>query len=253
MLWLSSVLTLLPGHAIANASSTQSYQHFFEVRHALLEQFGLAERRIWVFTPYFTDGDLASALFVAGYRKMDVQVHLGRQKAHLPMSRLRFLGQSNIPTYLSQKPPHKPLQSLILIDSKLFVLDAPLDFLLKNTRFRFGRFHAMQGQPKESAKIRELQAYVSQKTPIKAGTRSLSSYELKRPEGRNERSARSSSRASAKSRSRLPRSSFQTDPKDWDPSTYTYSLDERHAPKGVPTTLPNKTVSEQEPSSSGDL
>lgn len=114
----------------------KSVGSFADLRAEVLDTIGGASRRIWLVTDYLTDGEIVSALYLAQYRKLDVQVLLGRGKANFYMSRLNYLKNQNIPVFLrpdSFKPGHA---SMLLADDRLLMIDGELDFLAKVRQYR---------------------------------------------------------------------------------------------------------------------
>src|SRR5688572_28404829 len=89
--------------AATTEASVISFTTFAELRAYMLDAISGASKRIWLTTDYLTDGEIVSALYVARYRKLDVQVLFGRAKANFYMSRLAYLKNQNIPVFL--QPP----------------------------------------------------------------------------------------------------------------------------------------------------
>ncbi len=124
----------LPAVAAASDATTISFTTFSELRAHVLDAISGASKRIWLSTDYLTDGEIVSALYVARYRKLDVQVLLGRAKSNFYMSRLAYLKNQNIPVFL--KPPtFKGDPTALLVDAVLIRLDSDLDFMSKANRF----------------------------------------------------------------------------------------------------------------------
>ncbi len=138
----SSGIAPLPGGNGSDAVIT-TLNGFSQVRTTILDLISGATRRIWLSTDYLTDGEIVSALYVAQYRKIDVQVLLGRGKANLYMSRLNYLKNQNIPVYL-RPDTFKTAPTAVLVDDQLLYLDAELDFLAKVRRFTVSRATGVQ-------------------------------------------------------------------------------------------------------------
>lgn len=104
---------------------------FADLRAEVLDAISGASKRVWLVTDYLTDGEIVSTLYLAQYRKLDVQVLLGRGKANHYMSRLSYLKNQNIPVFLKPdtfKPGHP---TALLTDDRLLLIDGELDFLAK--------------------------------------------------------------------------------------------------------------------------
>jgi len=101
------------------------------LRDQVLNMISGAKQRIWLSTDYLTDGEICAALFVAQYRKIDVQVLLNKKKAHQYMSRLKYLKDQNIPVYFKPVNFANHNKAAMLVDERLVTVDAELDFLAK--------------------------------------------------------------------------------------------------------------------------
>lgn len=132
----SAILLLPTIEAVAQTNSDkQIFETFPKLRHEILNTISGATERVWISTEFLSDGEIVSALFLAVYRKIDVQVLLGRTKANRYMSRLNYLKKNNVPVFLKPaKFPRTPATA-VLADNRLMYLDAELDFLLKGTNY----------------------------------------------------------------------------------------------------------------------
>ena len=133
---LAAILAVCAGARPATAvAETKAFDSFADLRNELLNDMGGATKRIWIVTDFFTDGELVSALYVAQYRKLDVQVLLGRAKANHYMSRLNYLKNQNIPVFLKPDSLKPGRPTAILCDDKLLLVDGELDFLAKYKKY----------------------------------------------------------------------------------------------------------------------
>ena len=141
--WLMAPLTcmilLMNMAGLAGAQTAtetrRTWDNFADVRAEVLNAIGGAQRRIWLATDFLSDGEIVSALYVAQYRKLEVQVLLGRAKSNAYMSRLNYLKTQNIPVWL--KPPgfEPKLPTVMLVDDLLLTVDGELDFLARGRKF----------------------------------------------------------------------------------------------------------------------
>ncbi len=112
----------------------KSLSTYAALRTELLALISKAQQRVWLFTDYLTDGEIASALFLAKYRNVDVQVILGKEKANAYLSRIHTLKKNDTPVFApSEFRLGHP--SGLLVDDQLYVIDSELDFRAKNTSF----------------------------------------------------------------------------------------------------------------------
>lgn len=140
---LAGLLTgVLPAQALATGGTDVApvdpatpYSSFSELKISVVNKISAATQRVWLATDFLSDGDIVSAIHLARYRKVDVQVLLGRARANAYMSRLGALKNQNIPTML--KPPgFSPTgQSAILSDNQLYLIDGELDFMTHRRNF----------------------------------------------------------------------------------------------------------------------
>lgn len=122
--------------ALSQESEATVLEGFPDLRQAVTELMSTATRRLWVVTEYLTDGDIVSALYVAKYRKIDVQVLLGRGKANAYMSRLSYLKAQDIPVFLKPDSMKLGASTAILADDQLIWVQGDLDFLSRAKEFR---------------------------------------------------------------------------------------------------------------------
>jgi len=113
----------------------RSFTSFADLRGVLLDQISGATHRIWLATEYLTDGEIVSALYIAQYRKLDVQVLLGRAKANSYMSRLNYLKNQNVPVFLRPASLKLKHPTALLLDDQLYWIDGELDFLARYRKF----------------------------------------------------------------------------------------------------------------------
>lgn len=130
------------------APKVKTADSFGEIRSEVLNSIGAASQRIWLVTEFLTDGEIASALYVAQYRKVDVQVLLGKAKSAHYLSRLSYLKNQNIPVFLRPDSWRPPSVTAILTDQKVWLIDGELDSLS-----HVKRFNIQQGSPSEAAQF----------------------------------------------------------------------------------------------------
>ena len=102
-------------------------RNFSELREEVLQIISKSQKRIWLTTDFLTDGDIVTALYFAKVRKLHVFVLLGQKKARDYRSRLNYLKQNNIPTYIRPKNLRPSTQTLIYSDSRLYKINRDLN------------------------------------------------------------------------------------------------------------------------------
>jgi hypothetical protein len=121
--------------SVEGIETKRHHENFSELRYEILSIIGGATKRLWISTPYLTDGEIASSLFMAKYRKLDVKVLLGRAKANGYMSRLGFLKKQNVPVNLMPRDFKFRLDTWILSDDRLVRINSNLD--MKSSKHRY--------------------------------------------------------------------------------------------------------------------
>ena len=109
---------------------------FRAMRSEILNLIGTARNRIWLATDYLTDGEIVAALYIAQYRKLDVRVLLGPERANSYMSRLSFLKKQSIPVYLKTSSLRFASPTGLLVDQRLYVADSDLNFMTPQRQFQ---------------------------------------------------------------------------------------------------------------------
>jgi hypothetical protein len=116
----------------ADAASQQSqFDDFRALRADLTAQIGGAGKRVWIITDFMTDADIVSSLYIAQYRKVQIKVMLGKEKAANILSRLNYLRQVNIPTGIRPRALLPGHSTVIVIDDNAFSISTPLDYMTK--------------------------------------------------------------------------------------------------------------------------
>ena len=237
--WLATLLspwlwTVPPARAATEdgAAAIKTLDGFAAVRQEVLAAIGSATQRIWLTTPYLTDGEIASALFVAKYRKLDVQVLLGRTRANHYMSRLSYLKNQSIPVFL--KPDGDQGGKLgprsgILCDEMLLSLDGDLDFLAHVQRYTLSR-----GRPADVAAFQgAFTAAIAQKLPAVPQPLPMVGH----PGGRDGKAAPTTAAPAPAKFLRLPTATPHAPTEE---GVYTYTRRPEPRPDGVPAKLPKE-------------
>jgi hypothetical protein len=121
--------------AHSETDSAREFEGFPSVRAEVLSIISGATQSIRIATDFLSDGEIVSALYIAQYRKVTVQVLLGQSKATHILSRLSYLKAQNVPTYLRPRGFMPGYPTIIQADQKLYVLNADLDYMAKHRRF----------------------------------------------------------------------------------------------------------------------
>lgn len=105
---------------------------FYQLRKQLTALIGDANKEITVVSDFLTDGNIATALYLAKYRKVDVKVFLSKSKTKRYLSRYEYLTSQGVPVYF--RPQNFPFKAktLLKIDDNLYEIDRDLDILKPN-------------------------------------------------------------------------------------------------------------------------
>ena len=208
------------------------FVNFSELKNSVVSKISAASERVWLSTDFLTDGDVVGALHLAKYRRVDVQVLLGRSKANAYMSRLGFLKNQEISTWIKPKNFMPSVQSAILSDNQLFLVDGDLDFMTNRHNFVLRIATPAQAQEFGSAFQSAVAEGLDVKpAPVPAVGRKGSSS------GRGGRAYVPPTATDAPSTPKTPAKNTNTATNSPD-QTYNYGRDRHSRPQGIPQKLP---------------
>jgi hypothetical protein len=211
------------------APSLETFGHikqFHNLRFEMLNLIGGAAKRVWLVTDFLSDSDIVSALFVAQFRGLDTRVILGRKRARHPLSRLPFLQQQKIPTFIDMEGWPRPFKSALLTDHGLIFMENSLDPQLRNVKL----------PPPNKANRSERLSFVSYFKGITSTTKKPRYQPLP---------------AVGRARGGRRRTSSRANPSTFSNNdvgngyNYNRTRHNKKAPSGVPTRLPRRTVKQQ--------
>jgi hypothetical protein len=133
--FLTSPISFAANEAPNAAPAQNDFDSFSTLRSELLAKIGGSTKRVWIATDFLTDAEIVSSLYIAQYRKVNIQVLLGRDKATTILSRLNYLKQVNIPVALRPRGFYSKSSTMILVDDKLLAINSDLDYLTKTRKF----------------------------------------------------------------------------------------------------------------------
>lgn len=120
--------------ALSKEKTPQEFPDFANLRTEILAKIGSASKRVWLTTDFLTDADIVSSLFIARYRKIEISVLLGRDRATNVLSRLNYLKQVNIPVSLRPRGFYSKHPTILLIDNQIYGISRNLDHTARNSR-----------------------------------------------------------------------------------------------------------------------
>jgi|GEM_PF-5227655 len=207
---------------------TRRMESFADLRNEVLNAIGGATSRIWLASDFLSDGEIVSALYVAQYRKVGVQVLLGRAKSNSYMSRLNYLKAQNIPVFLKPPSMRRGPATALLTDNSLITVNGELDFLARNRRFDLTVGTVEEAKSFEG----EFAAAVQQAIPARAAAMPL--VGKAKNEGRYVPQPRTSQAGSTEGSGGI----FQD-------GVYRYGQARQPRPNGVSEKLPRATILQQ--------
>lgn len=107
--------------------TTIHYDDFDTLRSFILEEISKSKSRFWLATEFLTDGEVASALYIAKYRRVDVKVLIGRPKARHYLSRLNYLKSQQIPVYIMPRHNMFGSKTVFFTDESVYAINSDLD------------------------------------------------------------------------------------------------------------------------------
>jgi hypothetical protein len=244
--------------------SLQEFPDFPSLRTDVLAKFGSASKRIWLATDFLTDAEIVSSLFIAQYRKVNISVLLGKDRATNILSRLNYLKQVNIPVALRPKEFYAKHPTILLIDNQLYALSIPLDYMTRTSRssleplgvellqdfeLRFNEAAKLQNAPKmaplpQVGRSRPNSRYY--KITESKGTAPPST-----PSQSNSAAPRSGSSSVSDMESAQPakpspyQSKTSNDGTSGQNASYRYRSGRQKPPEGIPTRLPKTTLRQE--------
>jgi hypothetical protein len=109
---------------------------YSELRSTVLNLIAGASQRVWLTSEFLSDSELVSSIFVAQFRKLDVQVVLGASRAGDALSRASFLMNQKIPTFMRPRSWSMPSDSALLTDEQLVWINGNFDPYSARREFR---------------------------------------------------------------------------------------------------------------------
>lgn len=136
LLLATIVIPLLP-----TAMADRKFNDFDGLRDALLAEIAAANRRVWLISEFVSDHDIALSLYIAKFRKLDVQVILGRERLAGFLSQHRYLVSHQVPLKVIAGV-YRP--TLLVCDKKVLRVNSDLDLLSEQRSFTLSRVKAKQ-------------------------------------------------------------------------------------------------------------
>jgi len=262
---LSGSLTFTtPTQASDYDKSLQEFSDFPSLRSDVLAKIGTASKRIWLATDFLTDAEIVSSLFIAQYRKVNISVLLGKDKATNVLSRLNYLNQVNIPVALRPKDFFNKYPTIFLIDNQVYGLSITLDYMTRTSRSsleildpaarqefesRFTEAAKLQNAPKmapmpQVGRSRPNSKYY--KISESKNTDTQSAYSKNSPaEARGTRASSTPAESTQPAKADPNRTSAASDRESGQNTSYRYRSGRQKAPEGIPTRLPKTTLRQE--------
>lgn len=140
MRWLVIALMATMGIAMmSTAMADQKFDSFDGLRNALLTEIAAAKRRVWLISEFVSDHDIALSLYIAKFRKLDVQVILGQERLAGFLSQHRYLASHQVPVKI-MTGVYRP--TLLVCDNRVFRINSDLDLLSDQRSFALSRVQA---------------------------------------------------------------------------------------------------------------
>ncbi len=209
----------------------KKFSNYKELKIHLIELISSATKRIYISTDLFADPDLASSLFVAKFKKIDVIVLLDPQQSSNYRSKVSFFLDNGIPVYSRAKSFHTKYKTLFIIDQGMYTYKYSLS---SDTHDSYMLYEFLNFN---------LTSIVEEFTVFKDS--STNPQSLKRPRLPNVKVSSGSSAAKTYNKSAKGVSSRNEGVTNIEESVYEYDRypQQRVAPSGVDTKLPKELKS----------
>ncbi len=254
------MLRLIQSIVIAGTLSSQSmaeeaskpavieFDSFANTRSELLSRISGASKRVWLSTNFLTDAEVVSSLYIAQYRKVNVSVLIGKDKATHILSRLGYLKQVNIPVAIKPKAFYSESPTMVLIDDRLYGINSDIDYLSKARKFTLrewesGDVSSFETSFQEAAQNQETPEV--KPLPLVGGQRTRKSR-IHSPTTEEQGQPSSSPSLESTSKSPSPKSAetASTGETGGD-GVYRYRRVKERPASGVPTKLPKMTLGQE--------
>lgn len=240
------------------ASFSQSFDGYPATRVELLNLVSRTKKSLRIVTDFFSDGEMASSLFIAQYRKVDVKVMLGQGRANQIFSRLGFLKEQGIPVWMRPKGFYSESTTLIAADGVLYTLNADLDSSARHRKFTLTSIEGKAAQVfKDAFDVASIGGIVPQARRLPQVGRSRPDARVYRPEGPVIRDPSKNPTSNRSVRGSLGTVGADESDLSSGESTFRYSNRGEKPSTGVPTKLPRSTILQERatrgaPPESGD-
>jgi len=226
-----------PAPGKSSNPTERSFEGFAAARNEILSLISSATGHIQIVTDFLSDGDIASALYIAQYRKVEVQVLLGPAKATSILSRLNFLKSQQIPVWLRPKNFMASYPTIIRIDQTLYGFNADLDYLARHRKFTLVALPSGQ----MPAFIEDFQQAANSSITPEARPLPLVGRPGSRPSGRGARQTQQQGAREAYNGA-SPYAEREAGGYNTNDGTYKYQRKKERPSNGIPTKLPRTTI-----------
>ncbi len=217
--------------AFSLKGNAETFPSYAAAKARIQELIGNSQKTIYLRTKLLTDGDLVMSLYVAKYRGIDTKVILGSQSANVYLSRYRDLLRQGIAIQL--KNPNWPYPTSLIVDSKLFEWNVPLDDRVKSKNFEMIEGNTVVGE----VVLKDFSVASSFKT---AAPEKLPPPILQKQTSRMKPALEQASLNKNLEDSETPISEVSGDSTD-SPVGFRYKVEKSKAPEGVDVKLPRNT------------
>lgn len=136
---MKKLVTVLLATIAMTALADRKFSDFEGLRDALLTEIAAAKQRVWLISEFVSDHDIALSLYLAKFRKLDVQVIIGRERRAGFLSQHRYLASRQVPIKI-MAGVYRP--TLLVCDQKVLRINSDLDFLSEQRSFTILRVQA---------------------------------------------------------------------------------------------------------------
>lgn len=115
-----------------SATSGANFSKFSSLSDAVIDKISAAKQRVWLASEFMSDFDIALALYLAKFRKLDVRVMLSDARVNGFLSQYDYLLDNGVSI---RTAADTGVGTHLLCDNKLISIDSDLNFLSDRKSF----------------------------------------------------------------------------------------------------------------------
>jgi hypothetical protein len=132
-LFVAAASLQVHANPVSKANTFEKSQDFYHLRKQIIELLSSAKTQIILVSDFLTDGNIATALYLAKYRNLSVKVFLARPYITRYLSRYDYLKNQGVTVYIRPKSFPFKAKTILKVDNNLYEINRDLDVLKSKT------------------------------------------------------------------------------------------------------------------------